>query len=129
MALWYYDPERKTMDRYSGVDPILGDTQPDTLLSAYEQFVDMNWTGGTPEYTMIALAGEVGEACNMHKKGMRDPGMGHDPNWKKKKLDELGDTLYYLVRACHEEGTTLRNVMIANEKKLKAGAKHSVPGH
>lgn len=111
-------------------NPIISDAVPDTQLSLYEQFVDLNWVGGTPEYTMIALSGEVGEACNFHKKGMRAPGMGHDPDWKKKKILELGDTFYYLVRACHDEGVTLRDVMIQNEKKLRArGYKTREPSH
>ena len=100
--------------------PLLADLPPSNQLHIYEQFVDEFWTGGSPEYTLIALMGEMGEACNMHKKGMRAPGMGHDPNWKAKKLKEFGDALYYFVRACHDEGTTLEAVMIANEKKLRA---------
>lgn len=107
------------MPREDQTNPILGDAPPDSQLALYEQFVDANWVGGSPEYTMIALAGEVGEACNFHKKGMRRPGEGHDPEWKKKLLEELGDALYYLVRVCHENGTTLRDVMVANEKKLR----------
>lgn len=102
-------------------NPILDDMAGATMcdeLAVYEQFVDDNWWGGSPEYTMIALAGEIGEACNHHKKGMRQPGMGHDPDWKKKKLAELGDVFYYLVKAIHEEGMTLRGVMKHNHQKL-----------
>lgn len=93
-------------------------------LEVYEQFVDDNWVGGSTAYTMIALAGEVGEACNFHKKGMRQPGMpGHDPNWREKLLAEFGDAFYYLVRACHDNGTTLRAVMEQNQTKLIARKK------
>ena len=99
--------------------PFLDDLPPSDQLHVYEQFVDAWWMGGTPEYTLIALMGELGEACNYFKKGMRQPGMGHDPNWKSKMLDELGDALYYLVRACHDQGTTLEQVMLANERKLR----------
>lgn len=104
-------------------NPLLSDAPMSNELILYEQFVDNNWVGGSSEYTMIALAGEVGEACNLFKKGMRDPGMGHDPDWKKKMLAEFGDALYYLVKACHDQGTTLRAVMLANERKLKARMK------
>lgn len=101
-------------------NPLLSDAEPSNQLTLYEQFVDSNWFGGSHEYTMIALAGEIGEACNYHKKGMRDPGFGHDPDWKKKLITEFGDILYYLVKACHDNGTTLRAVMVANQKKLMA---------
>ncbi len=101
-------------------NPLLSDAPMSDQLALYEQFVDNSWFGGSSEYTIIALAGEVGEACNMYKKGMRDPGMGHDPDWKSKMIAELGDSFFYLVRACHDQGTTLRAVMLANERKLRA---------
>ncbi len=88
-------------------------------LSTYEEFVDCNWFGGSPEYTMIALAGEVGEACNFHKKIMRascspQEAMAH----RVDKIAEFGDVLYYLVKACHDEDVTLAEVMEANHVKL-----------
>ena len=88
-------------------------------LAQYEKFVDDEWKGGSPEYTMIALAGEAGEACNAHKKGMRqtnDPRF--DPDWRAHKLEELGDLLYYLTRACHDERISLATVMNDNHLKL-----------
>jgi hypothetical protein len=107
---------------------ILSSAPPCDQLHVYEQFVDQNWLGGSRDYTMIALAGEIGEACNWHKKGLRQPGFGHDPDWKKKKIDELGDALYYLARAAHEEGTTLRGLMAQNHTKLKKRGLKDVPG-
>ena len=99
--------------------PILDDVPPSNQLHAYEQFVDAWWTGGSSEYTLIAMIGELGEAYNYRKKGMRAPGFGHDPNWKPKMLIELGDAFYYFTRACHDHGTTVEEVMLANERKLR----------
>jgi len=108
---------------------ILSDAPPCDQLHVYEQFVDQNWLGGdTPDYTMIALAGEIGAACNYHKKGLRQPGFGHDPKWKEKKIDELGDALYFLARAAHECGTTLRGLMAQNHTKFKKRGLSDVSG-
>jgi NTP pyrophosphatase (non-canonical NTP hydrolase) len=95
----------------------------------YEAFVDEMWKGQTVHYTMIALAGEVGELCNLHKKGMRDPTKYHDYDydWHEKLMSELGDVLYYLTRVCHEHSTTLGAVMEANVEKLRARHARSTP--
>jgi NTP pyrophosphatase (non-canonical NTP hydrolase) len=91
-------------------------------IEGYEEFVDSMWRGQSKDYTMIALAGEVGEACNWHKKGMRNPDHYEewDPDWEAHLLKELGDIAYYLTRACHEHGVSLADVMQGNQRKLEA---------
>ena len=87
----------------------------------YEAFVDEMWKGQDKNYTMIALAGEVGELLNIYKKSLRDPAyyQDHNKDWHRMIVHELGDILYYLTRVCHEHGTTLGAVMDANDTKLR----------
>src|SRR3990172_2159719 len=85
----------------------------------YDQFVDATWRPDQDEaHVMIALGGEAGEVLNEYKKHrLRGPDTpGHQPaNYIK---DELGDLLYYVVRAAHFEGMTLDQLMVANMRKL-----------
>ena len=73
----------------------------------------------TTEYYMLALAGEVGEACNEFKKVLRDKEGLIDEASRVKILHELGDSLWYLSRLCNHLGTDLEEVAIMNLLKLK----------
>lgn len=85
----------------------------------YEEFVREAWNAtNTPEYTVIALAGEAGEVANAYKKhclrvrgDRRHSAVNHVP-------DELGDLLYYLVRLAYEMDYSLEQIMRLNMEKL-----------
>jgi NTP pyrophosphatase (non-canonical NTP hydrolase) len=98
-------------------------------LPTYEAFVDEFWAGGSEGYCLIALCGEIGEACNLYKKGMRDhPELRHDPYWQEKMLKELGDVAYYLTKMCHLMGASLETVLQDNQYKLAFRFRHNHPG-
>lgn len=63
-------------------------------------------------YTVIGLAGEVGELCNKFKKCLRD---GAD---KQAMVPELGDCLWYLAMVAQELGVSLDQVAVDNIAKL-----------
>lgn len=69
-------------------------------------------------YTGNALAGEVGELCNLVKKVIRD----HDgivyPEIKDKIISEIGDIRFYLSRACDLIGVTDRECEEVNLDKI-----------
>jgi len=72
----------------------------------------------TTDYYMLALAGEVGEACNEYKKILRDQaGIMSEQN-RIKILGELGDTLWYLSRLINHLGSDLEAVALSNLLKL-----------
>ena len=72
----------------------------------------------TIEYYMIGLSGEVGETCNEFKKVLRDKEQTVDEESRRKMLDELGDTLWYLSRLVACLGSTLDEVALRNLTKL-----------
>jgi NTP pyrophosphatase (non-canonical NTP hydrolase) len=76
---------------------------------------------GKPEgllYTGVALAGEVGEACDQIKKCWRnDDGQLSDERRAKLK-DELGDALWYLAAVANEAGLALSEIATDNLAKL-----------
>ena len=71
------------------------------------------------EYYMLALAGEVGEACNEFKKVLRDQEGILDEESRVKILFELGDSLWYLSRLCNHLGSSLEEVALDNLIKLR----------
>lgn len=72
-------------------------------------------------YTLLALAGEAGEAANEWKKVLRGD-YQLDPAKRtiveNKIMDELGDVLYYVAAASFELGYTLSQVARHNQLKL-----------
>lgn len=81
-------------------------------------------------YMALALAGEVGELCNLVKKEWRGDPKGLDG---AKVLDEASDIFVYWTLFCHVHGWGIERVMRhANEKaerKIKAleGDRRSAP--
>ena len=73
----------------------------------------------TIEYYMIALAGEVGEACNEFKKILRDKEGTIDEESRVKILFECGDCLWYLSRLIKMFGSDLETVALDNLIKLR----------
>ena len=126
------------MDRLADGEPVrLGQarripkdqTMPNIETSTYDQFVEAMWHGAPdPNYTMIALGGEVGEVLNAYKKHeLRAEGArGHDP--ENNVPDELGDVLYYVARAAHEQGLSLSDLMKMNMTKLLDRAREAHGG-
>ncbi len=84
----------------------------------YEQFVQDMWMGGNSsiEFAAIGFGGECGEVLNEIKKELRDLKVSR----REFIRDELGDSLYYLVRLAALYDYDLKDIMNANVKKLKA---------
>ena len=62
----------------------------------------------------LALAGEVGEVCNLVKKQKRD-GVSH----RERILEEAGDALWYLTMLVESLDSTLEEVAAYNLEKLE----------
>jgi len=73
----------------------------------------------TTEYYMLALSGEVGEACNEFKKVLRDKEGTLDEESRVKILFELGDSLWYLSRLASHLGANLEEIALDNLIKLR----------
>ncbi len=62
----------------------------------------------------LGLTGEAGETVELVKKHL-----WHDKrNIRARALEEMGDTLWYLVRLADELGFTMTEIMTANQHKL-----------
>ena len=64
-----------------------------------------------------ALAGEVGEACNVIKKIDRD---GETPELRLNLREELGDVFNYLILLCNHAGFDLENLCIDAFNKVQS---------
>lgn len=69
-------------------------------------------------YAGVALAGEVGEACDQIKKCWRNENGALTEERRTKLRDELGDALWYLSAVANEAGLDLNDIAIANIQKL-----------
>ena len=84
-------------------------------------------------YHAVALAGEVGEVCNNLKKVIMVrlmaptqfdalivgvPPLISETDLKEKVIDELGDTLFYLVKLALDNGVTIDQLMSNQQVKL-----------
>lgn len=67
-------------------------------------------------YTLAALGGEAGEVLNDWKKYIA--GRCTKQEIRSKLLDELGDVLYYIVRASSAIGVSIEDVAAFNHDKL-----------
>lgn len=94
-------------------------------LNEYEDFVVKSTSGCSTQtpYCALALAGEAGEYANLVKKWIRDyPGGGLCPPTdvhRREALLELGDVLWYVAVAADSLGSSLREVAVMNEEKLR----------
>lgn len=79
--------------------------------------VDRSWTTewDLPRWGN-ALAGEVGEACNVIKKIDRD---GETPELRLHLREELGDVFNYLVLLCNYAGYDMENLCIDAFNKVQ----------
>lgn len=77
-------------------------------------------------YTVVALAGEVGELANVWKKHLRDPAT---PIPMVRMMDELGDVLWYVTAMVFHLGITLDDLMQINAEKLHARAASGTLAH
>lgn len=67
-------------------------------------------------YMALALAGEVGELCNLVKKEWRGDPKGLDG---KALLDEASDIFVYWTLFCHVHGWTIQRVMEHADQKAE----------
>lgn len=72
------------------------------------------------QYLSIALAGEVGEFCNLYKKELRGdyPTSRQQAENRTKMIDELGDILYYVAALADALHVDLEAVYQMNVEKL-----------
>lgn len=75
---------------------------------------------GPAFYLSNALAGEVGEACNLIKKLARDRDGYVTPEFKAELKSELGDVLWYLSQLAREFGMSLSDIAAENLAKLES---------
>lgn len=69
-------------------------------------------------YVLLGLSGEVGEVCNKYKKVLRGDTLGSWENVCAKIEPELGDCMFYLIRACIEFGVDPQELLDNNKAKL-----------
>lgn len=74
--------------------------------------------GNNIDYTILGLAGEIGEICEKRKKIIRDHNNVATPEQKLEMAKELGDVLWYLTATAHELGYSLVNIAKWNNEKL-----------
>jgi NTP pyrophosphatase (non-canonical NTP hydrolase) len=70
-------------------------------------------------WEVVGLAGEAGEVANLIKKGVF-----HRHGIDTSKVEELGDTLWYISALCNTLGLDLSTIMHANIEKLKIRYPH-----
>jgi NTP pyrophosphatase (non-canonical NTP hydrolase) len=66
-------------------------------------------------HALLGLIGEAGEIANQYKKHLFKP--GHEST-RDERLDELGDTLYYLAILAHLDDCTIDELSRLNYEKL-----------
>lgn len=70
-------------------------------------------------YLTMGLAGEAGELANKVKKIFRDDNGQVTKVRKGELISELGDILWYIAMLSEEFGSSLEEVAVMNNKKLK----------
>ena len=89
-----------------------------TSLTAQYPFVGLGQVQGLM-YVGLGLAGEAGEVANQVKKIARDDGGFVTDARRDKITSELGDVIWYWLRACEELGLDPNAVIRANLAKLR----------
>lgn len=74
-------------------------------------------------YVALGLSGETGEYADKVKRILRGDKGADNPQASDKRVEELGDVLWYLANACIEEGVSLSHVARINLDKLSARRK------
>ncbi len=74
--------------------------------------------GNELDYVVIALAGEVGELANKHKKTLRGGSPERLAALRNEIIDELGDVLWYVAALADVLGVDLETVNAINTEKL-----------
>ena len=70
-------------------------------------------------YTILGINGEAGEVAEIIKKELRKGHTKLSDEVKQKLVDELGDVMWYLARACAELDIRLSCVAEGNLHKLR----------
>ena len=71
-------------------------------------------------YTLLGLAGEVGEICNSFKKALRDDNGIVTAERAENLAKEAGDAYWYLVNFVNELGYPIELIAKQNLQKLKS---------
>lgn len=79
-------------------------------------------------YVGLGLAGEAGEVANQIKKVARDDGGFLTPERYRKLKDEVGDVIWYVLRACYELHMDPYEVLAHNQAKLAKRAANGTLG-
>lgn len=74
---------------------------------------------GAIAYLTLGLVGEAGEVANKVKKVLRDNNGEMTPEITEKIGDEIGDTMWYVVRLLDELGLDIREILQKNHDKLE----------
>lgn len=95
----------------------------------FKKEVDKLWISNKHdlERSVLGLAGEVGEVCDLRKKFLRQDFQSTDDVQKyydKMKL-EVGDVFFYLFKYCDEMEYDVEEVFDACIKKLKSRKKRN----
>lgn len=69
-------------------------------------------------WATLGLVSEAGEIAGVIAKEFRKHGLITEEGFDK-IVDELGDTLWYLVAICNATGTSIQDILDYNVKKLK----------
>jgi NTP pyrophosphatase (non-canonical NTP hydrolase) len=81
-------------------------------------------------YTLIGLAGEVGELLNIYKKMIRDHNGTLTEEMKEKLIDEMGDIHWYMAMAeCEikiKSGEVLKINLDKLRKRRESGTIHDI---
>lgn len=88
-----------------------------TSITAQYPFVGLGQAQGLM-YVGLGLAGEAGEVANQIKKITRDDGGFVTDARRAKLFGELGDVIWYWLRACAELNFDPNEVILANQSKL-----------
>lgn len=68
-------------------------------------------------YLALGLAGEAGEVSNKIKKLIRGDTISEE-EFREFLIGETGDVLWYLALLCEENGISLGDVAVSNNRKL-----------
>ena len=98
-------------------------------MSEFTEYQKAAWKFALPSarkeaYLFTNLAGEVGEACSLLAKDMRD----YTPFNKEDMQKEMGDILWMVAGICSFYGWSLHEVAVKNIQKLEDRAARNVIG-
>lgn len=109
---------------------------------AFSEFVKAHtWKDKDIFFTANALAGELGEVCNVIKKEVaaqdfplygercvKEVAEGSRPTFREQFVDEAGDVLFYYTQLLNKYGVTIEEVTLGQIAKIqKQSDEHDKP--